>query len=71
MPINRSYALEWMTYLKWSSDTDKDIKDYIKFFNRLTQVIILKTLDIHAEEKLKIWCFSEQLDLFLKTGKIS
>jgi len=69
LPIDRDYAEEWMKNLEWESEK-QGIKDYLDFFGLLTQVIILKTLDINSEESLKLWNFSEKLDLFLDTGKI-
>lgn len=69
LPIDREKAEEWMKNIKWESEK-QGIKDYLDLFGLLTQVIILKTLDIDSEESLKLWNFSEKLDLFLDTGKI-
>lgn len=72
LPIDRNYAEDWMKNLKWEKDkpTGKGIKDYLKFFGLLTQVIVLKTLDIDSEKSLSIWNFEEKLEKFLLTGTI-
>ena len=71
LPINRSYAKLWMTQILWDyEDTTKGISDYLKFFDRLTQIVVLKTIGIDGEDSLKVFNFPDQLNLFLTTGKI-
>ncbi|MFZ2187782.1 MAG: hypothetical protein WAV46_04125 [Candidatus Moraniibacteriota bacterium] len=65
-PIDRSYAEEWMTKIQW----EKGLEQYLRFFDNLTQVLVLKTLGIDAESSLKTFNFPERLEMFLKTGKI-
>lgn len=74
LPLNRPQTEPWMAQLSWHTDYHRPIihgiEDYLKFFGRLTQVVVLKTLGITAEDKLDIFNFSEQLEAFLTTGKI-
>ena len=71
LPIDRNYAETWMTQIPWEQNgTIKGICDYLKFFDRLTQIIVLKTLGIEGEESLRVFNFPDQLDSFLSTGKI-
>lgn len=71
LPINRGYAQPWMTTIQWEeTHPNKGIKDYLKFFDRLTQVIVLKTVGIDGEEALAVFNFPEQLQSFLSTGRI-
>lgn len=71
LPIDRSYAETWMTQIPWErNSTSKGISDYLKFFDRLTQILVLKTVGIDGEESLRVFNFPEQLDSFLSTGKI-
>lgn len=68
LPINRQkkYIESWMTELRWETENDRrGVKDYIRFFDKLTQVIVLKTLDINAEVIIK-----NDLDNFLKNGRL-
>jgi len=65
LPINRKYAEPWMTQLKWP-----EIQQYLRFFDHLTQIVVLKTLNIDGENSLKVFNFQEKLDKFLQTGKI-
>lgn len=45
LPINRDYAESWMKDIYWNhEDTTKGISDYLKFFDRLTQIVVLKTI---------------------------
>lgn len=64
LPIDRSYAEQWMKNL------GRGDSRYLKFFDRLTQIVVLKTLGIEGGDSLKVCDFPRQLDLFLKTGKI-
>lgn len=66
IPINRSYAEPWMTQIPW----EKGIEKYLRFFDHLTQIVVLKTLGIDGENSLKVFNFPEKLELFLETGKI-
>lgn len=74
LPLNRPKIEPWMANLQWMTDYRQPvvhgIGDYIKFFCRLTQVVVLKTLGINAEDKLDVFSFSKQLEAFLMTGKI-
>lgn len=66
LPINRSYAEPWMTQLVFNGDyRNPGIRQYLEFFDRLTQVVVLKTLDINP----KI-IRSNELDNFLKNGRL-
>lgn len=52
LPINRtkSYVEPWMTQLNWETENGQvGIRYYLSFFDKLTQVIVLKTIDINAE----------------------
>lgn len=66
MPIDRKYAEEWMKQIPW----ENGINQYLRFFDHLTQIVVLKTLGIDGENSLKVFNFQEKLELFLKTGKI-
>ncbi|MBI2047893.1 MAG: hypothetical protein HYT27_02025 [Parcubacteria group bacterium] len=71
LPIDRSYAEDWMTQILWDGNgTAGGINDYLRFFDRLTQIVVLKTIGIDGEENLRVFNFPEQLDSFLSTGKI-
>ena len=71
LPIDRNHAEHWMTQILWErSGTTKGINDYLKFFDRLTQIVVLKTIDINGEGSLKAFNFTGQLDSFLSTGRI-
>jgi hypothetical protein len=66
LPINREYAERWMTQLKFHGNYNNiGIEQYLDFFDRLTQVVALKTLGIDAEI-----IGQKYLDNFLKTGKL-
>lgn len=66
IPINRNNADSWMTELEWKANASgAGVEDYISFFEKLTQVVVLKTLDINVENIIKF-----NLDNFLKNGKI-
>lgn len=64
LPIDRDYAEAWMKNL------GRDDYKYLKFFDRLTQILVLKTLGIDGEDSLKLFNFPTQLDSFLTTGQI-
>ena len=71
LPINRNYAADWMKQIKWEyEDTTKGIKNYLNFFDRLTQIVVLKTLGIDGEDRLEVFNFPENLKSFLKNGEI-
>ena len=63
LPIDRAYAEQWM------KNIDRGDSKYLKFFDRLTQIIVLKTLGIDGEDSLSMFNFPTQLDSFLTTGK--
>ncbi|KTC94917.1 hypothetical protein [Legionella feeleii] len=65
IPINRHYAESWMKELKWDNPDDYGIKDYLSFFDVLTQIIVLKTLDINAD------VIAPKLHSFLDTGQLA
>lgn len=54
----------------WMRNIDKaDLLDmYIPFFTRLTQVLVLKTIDLHCERR--IYGFKSNLETFLSSGKL-
>ncbi len=67
LPINRTNAENWMKNLGWEDkNVESGVKTYIDFFNKLTQVIVLKTLGIDADMYIQHW-----LNNFLKSGKLS
>lgn len=55
VPIDRSYAEQWMAQLVWDSKNrnDIDLKCYLHFFDLLTQVVVLKTLGIDADNLIQ------------------
>jgi len=74
LPIDRDYAETWMRQLHCDfqplSLKGVGVIDYIVFFQMLTQTIVLKTLGLDVSDRLDVFSFSENLDAFLKTGKI-
>ena len=62
LPINRKDAQKWMKKL-----SIPDIYSHMEFFNQLTQVIVLKTLNIDVEEIFKK---NFDLDYVLETGSL-
>ncbi|MBI2278901.1 MAG: hypothetical protein HYU81_02465 [Candidatus Brennerbacteria bacterium] len=75
LPINRSYAEQWMTQIPWEGQfgtMTRGIVDYLRFFDELTQVIVMKTMNFHPETKhiFNAFNFTENLNRFLSTGKI-
>ena len=71
IPINRRYADQWMTKIEWEyADNAAGIREHLQFFDRLTQVVVLKTLGIDCERRLAASKFPYQLDSFLATGRI-
>lgn len=70
LPINRDYAKAWMKEIPLESHNRRNnitINDYLTFFDYLTQIIVLKTLEIDAENRNGI---KNRVDNFLKKGKI-
>lgn len=66
LPINRDKAEEWMKLLEYEDiRSGCDIKSYIEFFGKLTQIIVLKTLEIDSEHLLL-----PPLQRYLQTGRI-
>lgn len=68
VPIDRNRQLvePWMRKLTWlREDSTPGIDDYLQFFDKLTQVLILKTLNINAELIL-----GHALNNFLQNGQI-
>ena len=74
LPIDRQYASRWMKELhcdfQFLSAKGTGVPDYIRFFQHLTQVVVLKTLGINADSKLEAWSFKKNLHDFLQTGKL-
>lgn len=68
-PINRGYKNELHNPELWMKNlSDVDIGSYISFFNQLTQVMVLKTININADGNIPD--FSYRLNNFLKKGRI-
>ena len=66
LPINRDYAEDWMKELNFNDDYNNvGIEQYLSFFDRLTQMIVLKTLDVNAEIIAQ-----NELSNFLNTGRL-
>ena len=67
LPINRNYAEQWMKDL-----SIEDNYKYIDFFGHLTQYLVLRTINIDAENRpgFDAHDFKDRLDKFLLTGKI-
>ncbi|HHF7367743.1 TPA: hypothetical protein ACPSKY_002886 [Legionella bozemanae] len=65
LPINRSYAENWMKQIPWEDTNGEDLQSYLKFFNILTQVVVLKTIDINAD-----YLIQPQLDNYLSKGSL-
>ena len=75
LPIDRPYAEQWMKQVPWEApflSTVRDLKRYLLFFDELTQVIVMKTMDFHPETRnlFNAFNFSENLSRFLSTGRI-
>jgi len=75
LPINRPYAEDWMRTVPAENPPRTHgvtLGDYLRFFGDLTQVVVLKTLDFHAERRdgLLIFDFGNRLNRFLATGQI-
>jgi hypothetical protein len=75
LPIDRAYAEPWMTQIKWEAPFGSMVKgaeSYLTFFDELTQVIVMKTMDFHPETRdiFNTFNFTENLDSFLSTGRI-
>ena len=75
LPINRPYADDWMKKIPVENPPGSfktTLYDYMSFFGDLTQVIVLKTLDFHAEGRqgLSIFNFKTRLESFLASGRI-
>jgi len=68
VPINRTrkYVDPWMTTLDWENTQGKlGLDAYLRFFDQLTQLIVLKTLGIDSENIL-----GNKLNFFLESGKL-
>jgi len=74
LPIDRQHAFKWMKQLhcdfQFLSAKGTGVADYLRFFQYLTQVVVLKTLGIDAESKLEAWSFKKNLHHFLQTGRL-
>lgn len=75
LPINRPYAESWMCSVPFEApfgSMTKDIMDYLRFFDELTQVIVMKTMDFHPENRhlFNTFNFSDNLNNFLSTGRL-
>lgn len=72
LPVDRDYSEEWMKQLPWDKNElprRTSIIDYLNFFDRLTQVVVLKTLGIHLPDDIHSEFF-QKMKLFLQSGKI-
>lgn len=67
LPIDRpyNYASDWMKQIPWENSNGNDLKHYLEFFDTLTQVIVLKTLDIDAD-----YLIQNQLNCYLSSGRL-
>ncbi|HAT8859436.1 TPA: hypothetical protein OUZ74_002873 [Legionella pneumophila] len=67
LPINRphKYVDNWMKQIPWDDPNGTDLQSYLKFFNILTQVVVLKTIDINAD-----YLIQSQLNNYLSKGSI-
>lgn len=65
LPINRRYAEDWMKQILWDAPNGRDLQSYLKFFNILTQVVVLKTIDINADYLIQF-----QLNNYLSKGSL-
>ena len=75
LPIDRAYAEQWMTQIPWEAPFGSeviDLKRYLLFFDELTQVIVMKTMDFHPETRnlFNVFNFTDNLNRFLSTGRI-
>ena len=75
LPIDRPYAEQWMTQIPWEAtygNMTRDLKRYLIFFDELTQVIVMKTMDFHPETRsvFNAFNFTDNLNNFLSTGRI-
>lgn len=75
LPIDRPYAEQWMTQIPWEAPFGsmiRDLKRYLIFFDELTQVIVMKTMDFHPETRniFNAFNFTDNLNSFLSTGRI-
>jgi hypothetical protein len=68
LPIDRpkGYVDSWMKKIPWENSNGIDLQNYLQFFDKLTQVIVLKTLDIDAE-----YLIQNQLNHFLENGNLN
>lgn len=73
LPIDRNYAELWMKMIPVSTNRGQvgdGLMDYLDFFNKLTQAIVLKTLGVDIEHRMDVWNFYDKLRKFLTTGKL-
>lgn len=75
LPIDRPYAEEWMKRVPAENAPGGfgiTLNDYLSFFGDLTQVVVMKTLDFHPENRqgLSIFDFGAKLQSFLSTGRL-
>lgn len=75
LPIDRPYAEQWMKQVPLDytvGSVEKGIRDYLRFFDELTQVIVMKTMDFHPEERqvFNSFGFNDNLKNFLSKGKL-
>ncbi|TNF69557.1 MAG: hypothetical protein EP298_02300 [Gammaproteobacteria bacterium] len=68
LPIDRQreYVDDWMREIPWDDSSGINLQTYLRFFDKLTQVIVLKTLGINAE-----YLLNNQLNKFLENGSLS
>lgn len=63
LPINRPYAKTWMKQL-----SSEDIRAFFDFFNTLTQVLVMKTINPNCENRID--SFNTSLKHILEYGKL-
>lgn len=74
LPIDRRDAEQWMAQLPWEDllQNGGGVKKYLSFFEELTQVVVMKTMDFHPETRdfFNLFDFSTNLNKFLSTGSL-
>ncbi len=70
LPIDRNKAEPWMKELEFCSprgSNQLDLKYYMSFFDKLTQIVVLKAVGVNAEKKI---FRNHDFDRFLRHGKL-
>ncbi len=73
LPIDRKRAEDWMKEIpvsKFGDDRRSSLVDYMDFFGHLTQIAVLKTLDLDVSEKLQAFDFPKRFRSFVEGGRI-